>query len=99
MVKKIPWLSNRLSIFFIESCPQQILIQRQLEGLELNVSQLACVNSRLSTFILTMCLDLSIYRHAPEPLGDSVGSDVGCFAKPRGILCLDLVPQFIADLS
>jgi len=46
-----------------------------------------------------VCLDLSIYRHAPEPLGDSFGSDVGCFAKPRGILCLDLVPQFIADLS
>src|SRR6266576_2814910 len=55
---------------------------------------LACVNSRLSGLDNDyVCLDFAVYSPASEPLGDRFSSDVGCFAKPRGIPCLDLVPQ------
>src|SRR5688572_7571010 len=40
-----------------------------------------------------MCLDLAVHRAAPEALGDGLGRDVGCFAKPRGVARLDLVSQ------
>ena len=40
-----------------------------------------------------MRLNLAVDRTRPEPLGDSFGCDVGCFAKPRFVARLDLVAQ------
>ena len=37
-------------------------------------------------------LDLSVDRAPAEPLGDGFRRDIGCFAEPRGIAGLDLVP-------
>ena len=50
-------------------------------------------NSRPSVFDGdNVCLDLAVDRPPPEALGDSFRDDVGCFAKPRGVARLDLVP-------
>lgn len=38
-----------------------------------------------------VCLDPAVDSAPPEPLGDSLRRDVGCFAKPRGIAGLDLI--------
>src|SRR5688500_18849332 len=40
-----------------------------------------------------MRLDLAVDSAPPEPLGDCLLRDVGCFAKPRGIAGLDLISQ------
>ena len=51
------------------------------------------LNSRLSAFDGdNVCLDLAVHSLAPKPLGDRFRRDVGCFAEPRGVARLDLVP-------
>ena len=50
-------------------------------------------HSRLSVFDGdNVPLDFAVYDPRPEPLGDSVRGKVGCFAEPRGVARLDLVP-------
>jgi hypothetical protein len=49
-------------------------------------------DGRLSAFDSdNVRLNLAVDRSRPEPLGDSFGCDVGCFAKPRFVARLDLV--------
>jgi hypothetical protein len=51
------------------------------------------LNSRLSAFDGdNVCLDLAVHIASPEPLGDRFRRDVGCFAEPRDVARLDLVP-------
>jgi hypothetical protein len=39
-----------------------------------------------------VCLDFTVDSTPPEPLGDGFRGDIGCFAEPRGIAGLYLVP-------
>src|SRR5207237_1054515 len=58
-----------------------------------NVTQAAY--GRLSAFDSDdVRLNLAVDRTRSEPLGDSFGCDVGCFAEPRFVARLDLVSQW-----